>query len=98
MKTVFCPKTGTLGTIPGHVRDISGTSATKVRLFHRKSSIHPFHTRTIKKMLRKEVKGLRKQLVEGISLPYIVVKKLVEAIFCCTVPHFLIHTISINLH
>ena len=49
-------------------------------------------------MLRKEVKGLRKQLVEGISLPYIVVKKLVEAIFCCTVPHFLIHTISINLH
>ena len=30
MKTVFCPKTGTVGTSPGHVRDMSGTSATKV--------------------------------------------------------------------
>ena len=30
MKTVFCPKTGTVGTSPGHVWDMSRTSATKV--------------------------------------------------------------------
>ena len=30
MKTVFCPKNRTVGTSPGHVRDMSGTSATKV--------------------------------------------------------------------
>ena len=30
MKTVFWPKTGTVGTSPGHVRDMSRTSATKL--------------------------------------------------------------------
>ena len=30
MKTVFCPKSGTVGTSPGHVRDMSRTSATEV--------------------------------------------------------------------
>ena len=29
MKTVFWPKTGKVGTSPGHVRDMSRTSATK---------------------------------------------------------------------